>query len=363
MSPDAALLTFVARCQRRVRLLLLVQYFVLGLAAACLICALVLISGIERALAWSAVATAVAIAASTVAAFRHTPSAIRVAADVDRQLRLKNTVVAAIQLRQSGLVVAPLIVRDAAACVSRIVPASVFPFELRWRNGLLAVSALLLLAILTMLDAPGTPLVSPQTPLTSSGEGPSATGSTPARPGQAATVRSGGQPASGEAQPVGNQENSNIGQSVADPSTALTSRTNGATPSDAVGGPALRTQPFVVPPGPAQMDSSAADASTAGGRPAAGQGVASAGTDGAVTAGAGAAGIGRGEGAGGVRGQAIGAAVPRMTNTVPARPPTTDEYARARQRANAALARDQIPPDLRAYVHDYFVAIAPAESR
>jgi hypothetical protein len=53
-----------------------------------------------------------------------------------------------------------------------------------------------------------------------------------------------------------------------------------------------------------------------------------------------------------------------MTNTVPARPPTTDEYAMARQRANAALAHDQIPPDLRAYVHDYFVAIAPApESR
>ena len=37
-----------------------------------------------------------------------------------------------------------------------------------------------------------------------------------------------------------------IGQSVADPSTALRSRTDGTKPSDAVGGPALRTQPFVV---------------------------------------------------------------------------------------------------------------------
>ena len=78
--------------------------------------------------------------------------------------------------------------------------------------------------------------------------------------------------------------------------------------------------------------------------------------------GSGASDVGVGSGAGGVRGGALidAATNARGTSPSPARYGGRDVQ---RGPADAAMTHDEVPPDLRGYVRDYFAAIAPAPER
>ena len=362
MTHETRLVTFITRCRRRVRLLLLARYLVVALAAVCLLGAGLLVAGAGWAPEWTAVAVTAAITTAAVLALWRTPTRHEIAADLDRRLRLENSVVAALQVRESQIGVAPLVVRAAASCLASVQPSSVFPLDMR-RQGFTLVSSVLMLAGVLIIG--GSPVM------------PSETGVVPSLSNEASSARSNGSaneaPRTSRAaagQPSGPANAATTPATRAldsrDAAASIGARAPGAqrTPEGTGDPGAVRTLPTSPPPALSGQRVGRASSGSAPGTPAQpGQGLASAGPDGASNGGAGAAGIGSGEGAGGVQQQpASGTALDRG-GAVQGRSLTASQYAQARQGANAVYLRERVPPDLREYVRAYFIGIAPPDRK
>ncbi len=128
------LLRDVVHCRRRLLWLLLVRHASvtvptsMGVGAAIVLA--VRADGTQAA-AWLIGALVLGIAAAAGAAAWLAPSQLSAASALDHELRLEDRVVAALQFISDDDPVAGLIVRDAADRVSGIVPARVFPLDLR----------------------------------------------------------------------------------------------------------------------------------------------------------------------------------------------------------------------------------------
>ena len=360
MTDDATVLTFVARCRHRLRLLLFVRYLVITFSAVCLICIGLFIGSVERPFEWAAAGVAAAITASAAAAFRRTPSADRVAREIDQRLQLANAVGAALQLRSTHLAVAPLVLRGAAAHVRHIRPATLFQFELRRPGFVLAFSALLLILTVVFGRSGATGARSTGTPMTSSGKTASGARAGAAQPGSAATATS-SEPTSANAEPVGAARSLSALQAATSAASATRTSTSDRQSGGAIETPAGSAVAMTSRPERSDRGDATFGASGLAQRrqDAGGQGLASSAGRGASSGGAGAAGLGEGTGAGGVQGQRANGAPGEGITAGRGRAVTSDRYADARQRASAALSRDLVPPDLRAYVRAYFIAIAP----
>ena len=69
------------------------------------------------------------------------------------------------------------------------------------------------------------------------------------------------------------------------------------------------------------------------------------------------------KGAGGIRGGTLTGPQGARAPTAALQPGSAARIKEARQRAETALARDEVPPHLRSYVHDYFLAIQSPERK
>jgi hypothetical protein len=357
---DAALLAFVDRCRRRASLVLFHRYLSVACAAVCLGSAAVLVSGVEYTFELGIGATAIAIAGSALSAFRFAPTRFRVAAEIDERAGLEDRFVAALQVRNSEVPVASLIVRDAARRVDRVKPAAVYPLDSR-RSWFVAGAGLLVLAVVAVYGGP-----SAISSMTSSASG----ASTAVAGADGREVAGRLQPADAESQPAtatpgaGTNLRSPTGDSSAnlraDAQRRAAEQQDSNSSTQASDANRVRgARPAAASP-PLQPATESVAGAASGSAGSGGFGRGGSGTlEGAAAAGTGASGIGRGAGAGGVRGQRASGTTFEATALAPAGARSEAEYAGARARAGVAISRDQVPPDLRNYVRDYFIAIAP----
>jgi hypothetical protein len=363
MTHEARLVTFIARCRRRVRLLLLARHLVMALTAVCLVGAGLLVAGAGPAPEWTAAAMMAAITTAAVLALWLTPTRHQIAADVDRRLGLENSVVAALQVGESQIGVAPLVVRAAASRLASVQPSLIFPLDMR-RPGITLVSSVLMLAGVLMMGP---------SPVVSSG-----TGVVPGMSNEASSAGSDASangPATTSPAPVGQPSgpaNTATTPATRDPGSReavarIAAGTPGSQPTLEEGNgdrSSVRTRAASPPPALAdQRVGRASSGSALGTLDQRGQGLALSGRDGASNGGAGAAGIGSGEGAGGVQQQPASGTALDKSEAVQGRPLTAAQYAQARQRANSVYLRERVPPDLREYVRAYFVGIAPPDRK
>jgi hypothetical protein len=329
---DAALLGILNRCRTRAGFVVFVQ-------ASATACALTLTVASVTRLIWSAdsnvviwmsAAVAVGIGCGAALTLLRYPSSREVARDIDRHLRLEDTVIAALQLRDSGAPVGPLVLRQALDRVGNVDAASLFPMELRRPAAMLAAALLVVLATLPRSD--GRPLVSREGRSVSTSD---------AGGGEAAGT--GRAPTNITAQPALRNSATKAGENATPSAEQRPSEAPGSDP------PAASSQPGAGGRGTARAADSGREA------PALAQ--TSGGADARGGAGSAASGPARGTGAGGVRGGTLIPSATAATETTPADPPPS-RYQQAQRSAEAALTRGAIPPELRSYVREYFRAIS-----
>ena len=355
LSPVDALTGTVARCRRRAVITSFARYSTAASALALAVLATVQwvrpgVSGM-----WAAVAVALGIGIGAAAAAWRRPSSRAVASDIDRHLRLEDTVVAAIQVHQGTAAVGPLIVRQAVHRTAEVDLRAIYPLRLRRPAALLGATVVLMIAAIvprggeTVARGDGRGMPGGDT-------GAGAPTAAPERPGQQAQSQMSDRTAPGSMvdapPPDKSQEASPAARDSLEPrESSPTGQSADARPEDDRSSIDARTA--TVPNG-GQRGAGVAD-SAAGNRGTQGQARGSARAD----AGDGAGGSGSGRagaaGAGGVRGGTLSSgttAVPAtLTNT------QTEQYELARRRAEAAIVRGDIPPELRSYVREYFRAI------
>jgi hypothetical protein len=355
--------TTLSRLRRRHRLVTLVETglaagIVVGAAAVPLFFALAADLAI-RLIILSACVAAVAVA---IVAVVRTPPPRRLAALADARLHLEDRLVTALQYADDPDAVSRLVVRDATSRLAGASPARVFPFRAPAWIGWIAAVALTASAALTLAGRD-----------TSSGafrrsNASSGAGVTSAAAGTNGSVRTSEGASSGRA---------SRDQASRDPGPAP-ARVSGNTQGAAGAGdrgkaPGAHPETSADPAAPPREDgrASAAVALAAALTPAAvavaprATGATSSSRGLGSAGGAAARGQSAASGAGGIssRGVAAGSGgAPRTSGAVQpdARQNTNDaRYAAARARAEAALAGEQIPPGLRAYLTAYFTAISP----
>jgi len=354
--PEMVLAALVARCRVRGGFVLFVRYSVVACALALSIIAAMRIIRSDEGygLLGIALAAIVGLAFGAVAAWRRRPSAHDVGARIDRHLHLEDTVVAAIQVQHSTTGVGPLIVRQAVARARDVDASVIFPLDLGRSATALGVAAVLLfVATLPGNGAPGPG---------AGGRAASADGGTsaaaPAPDGAKATTQPATRGDAARGGETGAAPSSQARSAAAPDSTLSTGETASA------GNDERPQRDDATQSAAGQSNDTAGGERGAPGRGAtgaagsAGKGPGSA--DVSVRAdskGGGGAGAGgtRGAGAGGVRGGALLAPSDIATLAPSAQPPSA-RY-EARRRAEAAVARGDIPPELRSYVREYFRAI------
>jgi hypothetical protein len=285
-----------------------------------------------------------AVAAAAWAAIR-TPTLATVARQLDTRLGLRDRVAAALQLQQTGGPVAALVARDAAARLAPIRMATVFPLALGRIPAVAAAIAVASVAWLMSIDA-GT---SRATLATAPGtrDAASADAGSPVRdgapsnaPAAEARARSATAPARAP-EPRATDGRGTTPREAFSPAPA-----RGDRPTTAA---ARETSDAPRAAGGGSRDGNASSAAARAPRPGA-------------RGGAGAGRAARGgltPGAGGVAsGNALAA---DAGSTAPG--PGIGSYRTARAGAEAALARDVIPPDYRDHVRAYFRALGQEGTR
>lgn len=291
-----------------------------------------------------AVLGALGVAGAAAWAAAHTPTVSTVARILDAHLDLRDRVSAALQLRHSGGPIAALVARDAAARLAPVDLTALFPLAIGRAP---TVATAVAVAMVAWLAAGG---VDGRTPATAPGAaGGSASESSdpgarvragagataPERTRQAAGQRSVLEPRKpGRAAPDG-------GETPRVASDASSPRPVPTEPPEATGAQGRPANP--APANPRAATASMAAAATG----ASGRGGAAAGrTPGGAMS----------SGAGGASGQAL------APSSGPGRMPLASSLGAARTQAEAALARDVIPPDHREHVRAYFRAIGAGTS-
>jgi hypothetical protein len=336
---DAALAALVGRCRRRAGLVL----FVRSSSAACAVTIAIVTAtrfvglGDGRGLMWVLSAVATGVATGAAAAVRGCPSPRQTGATIDRYLHLADTIVAAIQMRNSAAAVGPLIVRQAVTRARDVDPGLVFPMDLRWPAAMLAVSALAL-AITTLPRGGGNDARPAVRATSASGAGATVADAGPGREGHQAPHAATNESATTPATP-GNSASLREADTLDRDRETSATRAPSESPEHERGAPG-RDAANAAGPGRAMASagraSALADANGGGG------------------AGSGAP---RGAGSGGVRGGALLAARGGTPQNGPPLQVPPEQIERARRESEAALTRGDIPPELRSYVRDYFRAI------
>lgn len=373
----------VSRCRRRLRLLAFVRHACLACATAVLVaaaCALGLRVSSAIAAEWIGAGVGLGLAVAGLAAALRTPTRRATAAALDRRLHLQDRVVTALQLADDEDPIASLIVRDASHRLRAVVPARVFPLDLRFDWRVLLAPAAAALGVLLMLSWNETAAV-PQAPA-ARGQGGAAGRPLATQPPSAEAARA----EEVAAAPEGMAATAPDTERRAEPSAAATSQSRDAraaaanpaagdaraskegqsqrpSTGDDAETTSARTESTLAPSEPERVTSRSGGPQGAS-SPNSPEGVNAPASAGApATPGRGglaAAALAAGPAAGGVAGQS-----PQATDLaraeLPARQPSYDvRYRAAWVKAQAALAQNRVPRSLRSYVRNYFEAIRPA---
>ena len=355
LSPVDALTGTVARCRRRAVITLFVRYSAAASALALAVLATVQWVRPDVSSMWAAVAVAIGIGTGAVAAAWRRPSIRAVASEIDRHLRLEDTVVAAIQVHQGTAAVGPLIVRQAADRTAKVDVRAIYPLQLRQPAALLGAAIVLMIA--AIVPRGGEIVASGDGRGMQGGDtGAGAPTAAPARPGQQGQSQTSDRTAPGSmvqaAPPDKSQETSQAARDRQEPRESSPSGQSADARPDGDAN-SIEARTTTVPNGE-QRGAGVAD-SAAGNRGTQGQARGSARADAGNGTGGSGSGSARAAGAGGVRGGTLSsgttAAPATLTNA------QTEQYELARRRAEAAIVRGDIPPEWRSYVREYFRAI------
>ena len=307
---------------------------------------------------------------------RRSPSMSQTADEIDRVCNLQNRVGAALRFANDPDAIAALIVRDAWRCVQAKRPADVFPFGAQ-RHA--AVAALCLAGALVTLRADVRLDLATDAP-DSAPSGFAVAGDGSVRNGESVDDRTArtedrpnATPVKGSNSPQSARSSSGLNSTA--PAASAPDETNRASRSDADGGEesnaAAKDSRTPEPRNPA--DSNPSKTSSALGAVGSNvsrssvdavKGNTNSGAGGAAAAGT--AATGERNLAGGIAGGASAenlspmsdGALPRSVRLTPAA-----TAASLRGRADAALARDDIPPGLRRYVRDFFLRLPAVGTR
>ena len=336
----------VAAARSRVRLVVLVRTASVAVPASVAAGAGLALSGVAPD--WLPVVLgAGAFAGAALWAVRHTPALPAVAGRLDAALGLRDRVAAAVQLRGDETPIAALVRRDAGARLAGVRLGTVFPMTAaRPSAALVALAA----GLSAWLAWTGSGLTAPQRSAAPGLRSAGASGSNAGgRQGPATGTRSAAEEtARAAADPstdVRREPNQALATGVAD---AAPRPAGGAPPATDVS--AARGRPPLPAPARAGLAEAAAPATTAGGGARSGTPGSSAHAAPSLEA----------RGAGGV---SRGGALAEAESRAPAPILTSDGYAAARANAEAALARDVIPPAYRDDVRAYFRTLAQRGSR
>ena len=366
--PDqAALSTIVERCRRRARRVVFVRSLAIVLAAGFTGLGAVRVAWAGPVLLPAALVAVIGVLCAAASALRFTPSIRQVAGRIDRCMRLEDAVVAAIQAQSSEAAVAPLIVRQAVSRARDVDANAIFPLEMR-RPAALLIGAMLVMAVATLARHEH-PMPVNRQPIASGGQvgaaGPAGAGERAASASSAREARSAGATgrARGAAAAASSPEQSAAGQSDGNRRRADAQAANAETPEEA-GAAGSTTRDADASAQSEQRGSGRATGGGAGSpRGSSAEAKTSARGDFAGAGAAGSAARSLGAGSGGVRGGALIDARQDLQSTASrsTAPPTRPAWMlqQARQRAEAALMRGDIPPEMRPYVREYFRAITP----
>jgi hypothetical protein len=317
---------------------------------------------------WTLVAVAVAVAAAAIASYLRRPSLRATASIIDRRLALEDRVVAGLQVAADEDVVARLVVREALKPLQRALPPRVFPFQLR-RLGPLTVLVFAGAVALPLTDLGSSavrPTSSAQRAAASGGGASGAASQTPQRDSNASVAAA----AAGERRapdaPRGSAPDdtprpaapSAAGASATSPRDNTRLEAPGAAPSPSNG---VRESIDSAQPG---SEGQTRGSIATGARSAGAGGGAAAGNDASQPSAQGAAARGGSSDAqlsrnrsGGVGGGALTSAAPASTGQARSSASSRSVALAAKVEAEAVMMRDDIPPDLRPYVRDYFRAL------
>jgi uncharacterized membrane protein YgcG len=367
---EATLLEIIRRCRHRIRLVLFLrQAAFIASAIAIILAAVVYLRPSSSHVLYVWLGAAASLISAAAVAWWRTPTARETAMELDRRLSLEDGVVAALQVQGSSAAVAPLIVRDVLLRLTDVRPGQVFPFDSRTPAALMTISMTLLL-LATLPDRSSAPRAR-----ASGAAVASSSDATPIDPAaQRQNAPSGERPASAQAASEQSQSRGAAdaarapSDEPADRTTTSPAERKDETPSpDAAG-----LTP--VPAGTRARDAATRAAergpSAIPGAGESGGGSASRGSSGGLggstAGGAGASGLNlasEASGSGGIRGGTLTG--PQGARPLPTatQPGFAARIREARQRAETALARDEVPPHLRSYIHDYFLAIQSPERK
>jgi hypothetical protein len=344
LDATADVLRAVGAARRRMRTVSMLRLAAIAAPAGVTIGATLALAG--WAPAWTSGALGVlGAAAATAWAAARTPSQAAVARLLDARLGLRDRVAAALQLQPTGGPIAALVARDAAARLAPVRMTALFPLAIGRLPALTIAVAVASMAWLASSDRAGGPAAVPMQSAAGDPAGASA-----------------GSPARGGSRGVSPTAPSQSTGSWSTPRAAESPTRNGGSdgrgdatreafaPAASPLGPRAAPRPAEATPAPS--------ASAPGGSRQAAAAPASAGTTGRT---------GRGGAGGGAAGKAVrpgaGGAAPgnalAATGGDAAVPAPAASYRAARANAEAALARDVIPPDYRDHVRAYFRAIGP----
>jgi hypothetical protein len=371
VSETGRLLKSLADHRRRLTLVLFVRSAsAIAPVALLTTAAAVAIAGATPMRRWQAIAMSLlaSCAAASVLAWIRRPSLAATARRVDSALSLQDRVSAALQHADTAGPIVTLIVADAAKRLQRSVPAQVFPLDI-WRRAAISASALVLatLSVTMTLDragqspahrgaldgsaasSAGASSTADPTEMSTPSDTPSAAVAPTSEPAVPESPSRPSQPAT--ASPVSAQEPGRLSDERSTTASSALERPDSAPAPRASAGeiPTLER-----PERPRVASPSASGSGT--GRQGAGD-MAQGASNSAATSGraAGDASADRGQAGG------VGSGSLQGTTTsavVSARPLLTGAQRRHLQaQAAGAMARDDIPPDLRKYVRDYFLSL------
>jgi hypothetical protein len=373
---DVTLARHLAGLRRRVRTILIARGLLVAMSLAIAAVSIAVVWPVTvPAAAWASAFVVAAVAAVTIACLG-TPNVREIAATVDRRLRLADATVTAAALHGSGDPMARLVVRNTIAHLVDQRMASAFPLELG-RATKSAVGAALVCIVVAAgitrwqvsgFSARGGMRIGSGESQTSANQRSPQTGNGPADRSAPSTMSARSTPASPQAETraAGPADDSarSIAESQSERSTGATAASDDArapvssgnrqsasqASSDSSRLPASGPGPGTAVSG-AQSTASRSRAEQTGAAPrgqAARPGRAGgSGSDEAA------------EGAGGIQHGGLRAEAARPT--VPAAASYRQSYRAARARVDSAIARDEVPLSRRAYVRDYFLAIAPRD--
>ena len=294
--------------------------------------------------AWTPIAAGMlGAAAATAWGAARTPAPATVARILDAHLELKDRVSAALQLRESGGPIAALVARDAMARLTGVNLRTLFPVTIDRASAIVTAAAI---AMSAWLMTSGTDTAGPSGLMTSAASSASNDTDMPARGTTRSSAAGSGEQTAGE-RPVTTAREprqrgsdnqppreaglaSDAGASIRTP--AAVGDTSGAAASGA------RDSDSVSTPSSAPTTTRTGAAASATGQTPIG----------AVAAGAGGAAPGN---------VPLDSARDVLGNTTTQR--SAASYHAARAAAEAALARDVIPPDYREHVRAYFGVVSP----